>query len=261
MDITGAIVKEPRNMEENNDTPNKRKGSAKEAALNGVESILVVALFLLFYNFLNLTWAIVAATVASLWLVYSRHRRGIPIGKFLPIIATLIIARGILGIVTDNEDIYFGAGIAQAGAVGLVLMGSVWFRRNLLVVAAPYLFDFTAPVQKHPVYSKTLDHLAYIAGTYYILKAGFDFWLLLETDSANRYVIIKTLVSWPLGILLFWGCLFYAAKKFTAIPSFEGFASLMERQGVIYKEAIHDRSKSIKSSFSRLKSRFKGGSS
>ncbi len=229
--------------EQNQSEQNKRdesKSRIYDNAVNGAESALVVVVFLVFYNLLDLRWAIGATTLSSLWFTYSRYRRGKSIGKVLPIATALIVGRGIAGIITDSRDVYFGIGIGVSVAFGVALAISALIRKNLLALAVPYFFDFPEHVKKHDLYISTLNRLAYFIGVYYVVKAGFDVWLL-DISSTNQFVIIRTIVGWPLGLAVFWGSVGYAARRLAKIPNWEGFRVMMERQAEIYKEAFSNR--------------------
>ncbi len=218
-------------------------GSKKigRSALNGMESLVVGGLFLIFYNILNLIWAISVTTAASVWFTYSRYRRGVLIGKLLPIVAIFFIGKGLAGIITGSEDVFFLIEIGQGAAVGLVLIVSVFLKRNLLLPAIPYIFDFSPETKAHPIYKKTLNTIALAVGGYFVVKVSFDFWLLDVTSSANIFKIVKTGMGWAGGLAIFWGSILYAAKRFAKIPNFEGFAVLIERHAEIYKDALRDR--------------------
>lgn len=228
------------------------RATAFDRTLKALESVLVLVAFLLFNSIFGLTYAIAISTLVSLWFLYSRYKRGIDIGKFLPILALLIVFRGFLGVLFNSATIYFRVSFIQGALVGVVLIVSAALNRNLLTVAAPYLFDFTQETQKHPIYQTTMRTLAILIGAYFILKAALDSWLLdtlvdsADNSGANAFLGIRTLIGFPLAAAVFLGCVGFAAKRFAAIPEFEGFASLMERQAAIYKGALGERSKTIK---------------
>ena len=227
-------VPESLEPEDSKEKDSKESSSqTKESLVSGLEGFLVITLFLVFYNTLDLKWGIAMATAGSLFVVISRFRRGAAIGKFLPIVTVLIVVRGVLGIVTDSENFYFGFGIAQRVAFVIVLLVSVLIGKNLVATAASYLFDFKPEIKVHPVYKHTLNRLAYVACIYYLIIAAFDTWLLANS-SVNGYVLLKTAVSWPLGLAAFWGSVGYASKKFSQIPGWEGFMVMMERQAHSY---------------------------
>ena len=131
------------------------------------------------------------------------------------------MARGIIGIVTDSEAVYFGIGIASKFAIGLALVGSVVIGRNLLGILAPYVFGFDEELQQHPVYKSTMAVLTIIAGCYYFISAGFDIWLF-NNSSANGYVVIRTVVNWPFAMTTIAICSWYAHVPFQAHRGFPG---------------------------------------
>ena len=96
------------------------------------DSLMPVIIFIGLNRLAGLPWAITGATLWSLKVAYTRKRRGLTIGKFLPIVTAGIIARGVIGIITDSEAVYFGIGIATKAAIGLALIGSALIGRNLV---------------------------------------------------------------------------------------------------------------------------------
>jgi len=188
-----------------------------------------VLLFLVLNKTLGLGWAIGGATAWSVKAAISRRRRGLPIGRLLPIITAYLVARGLVGIITDSEDVYFGIGIGTKYAVGLALIGSVIAGRDVVGWAAPFLFGFDEATQRHPIYRSTTRTITLVAAAFELISATFDVWLL-NNSSANQYVLIRFLVSWPLGMVAFLGSLAYAARRFAAIPGFPGVLALLEQQ-------------------------------
>ena len=77
---------------------------------NPWESVMPIVLFIIF-NRLLVWHSIVAATVWSVAISIRRYRNGHPIGKFIPIVTAGIVTRGVIGIITDSEAVYFGIGI------------------------------------------------------------------------------------------------------------------------------------------------------
>ena len=75
---------------------------------NPWESVMPIVLFIIFNRLLGLAQAIVAATVWSVAISIRRYRNGHPIGKFIPIVTAGIVNRGVIGIITDSEAVYFG---------------------------------------------------------------------------------------------------------------------------------------------------------
>lgn len=197
--------------------------------MSGLDSLMPALLFLLFNRFFGLGWAIGAATVWSLRVIWSRRRKQIPIGRVLPLVAGFVVARGIIGIITDSEAVYFGLGIASKFAIGLGVAIAAKIGRNVLAIAVPYVFDFSEEVRSHPIYVAALDRIAYVAGLYYVVSAGFDIWLY-NNNSVEGYIIIRMMVNWPLGIAVFWGCVAYLTRRLRQVPEFPGLYKLLEQR-------------------------------
>ena len=207
---------------------------------SGLDSLMPALLFLLFNQFWGLPWAIGAATVWSLKVIYTRRRKRLPLGKLFPLVAGFVLLRGIIGIVTDSEAVYFGLGIASKYAIGLGVAASAIINRNVIIMAAPYVFDFPAEVKSHPVYKSALDVVAYLAGFYYLLSASFDIWLY-NNNSVEGYIIIRLIVNWPLGLAVFWGCLGYVVFRLRKVPEFPGLYKLLEYRAESLEHTIELR--------------------
>ena len=207
---------------------------------SGLDSLMPALLFLLFNQFWGLPWAIGAATAWSLKVIYTRRRKRLPMGKLFPLVAGFVLLRGIIGIVTDSEAVYFGLGIASKYAIGLGVAASAIINRNVIIMAAPYVFDFPAEVKNHPVYKSALDVVAYLAGCYYLLSASFDIWLY-NNNSVEGYIIIRLIVNWPLGLVVFWGCLGYVVFRLRKVPEFPGLYKLLEYRAESLEHTIERR--------------------
>ena len=77
----------------------------------GYDTLLAVGAFLVLFRFGGLGPAIGAITVVSVLSGFLRLRHGVGVGKLLPVVTVCVIVRGVVGIITDNDDIYFGIGI------------------------------------------------------------------------------------------------------------------------------------------------------
>ncbi len=206
----------------------------------GLDALMPVILFLIFNNRLGLGWAIGAASLWSLKVAVSRRRRRLPIGKFLPVVTAYIIARGVIGIVTDSAAVYFGIGIATKFCIAAAIAFMAWRGRNLLALVVPYVFEFDKATRSHPVFKDALDKIAYAASIYYAISAGFDIWLYNIND-VNGYVFIRLVVNWPAGLLVFWLCVWYLVRRLREVPEFPGLMKLLERRTDQIEKAWDDR--------------------
>lgn len=204
-------------------------GSSSENLATGLDSFMPVVLFFIFNRFLGLGWAIGAATIWSLKVILTRRRKQVPIGKFLPIVTGFVVVRGILGIVTDSEAVYFGLGIASKYAIGLGLAVLAIMGRNILYIIVLNIFAFPESVRDNKIYKSALDMIAYGCGIYYFLSASFDIWLY-NNNSVEGYILIRLAVNWPLGLIVFWGSIAYLTYRLRKVPEFPGLYKMLEQR-------------------------------
>src|SRR4051794_27360830 len=112
------------------------------ASAGGLDSVISVGLFMIANRLGGLGWAIAASTTWSLKAAITRRRKGVAIGKLLPITTGVLIIRGVVGIVTDSKAIYFGSGIAIQAAIGLGLIVSALIGRSVIGELAPRVLPF-----------------------------------------------------------------------------------------------------------------------
>lgn len=222
--------------------------ASREVALgSSLDGIIIVVLFIGVRRFLGLPWAIGAATLWSLRSAIMRKRNGQPIGKFLPIITAAIVGRGIIGIVTDSEAVYFGMGIATKMLIGVVLIGSTLIGRNIVATYAPWVFGFDDATVAHPIYGTAMNRIAWIAGLYEIASGLFDIWLF-NNASVDGYLVIRFIANWGASTVVLMGCFIYLNRALGRIPGFLGMMPLLENQMAAYEDAAKSRLASARSS-------------
>ena len=124
---------------------------------SNLDQFMPVLLFLAFFNLdaarvaglNNIEIAIIAATGWSVKAAYSRRRRGLPIGAWLPAITGYLLVRAAISIAVERdlvdfgvstEAVYFGIGIGTKMLVGVaaavtILVGKpfvLWVARRFL---------------------------------------------------------------------------------------------------------------------------------
>jgi len=194
-----------------------------------IDSVAPVAIFLLLNRFAGLGWAVAGATVWGVQATVRRGRRGEAIGKFLPLLIIYLLVRGVIGIITDSEDVYFGIGIATKAAIGLGLIGTVIFRRSFLSQVLPMVLPFKSETIKHKVFSRVMAQMTVALGFYQILTSVWDVWLYRQT-SVDGYVIIRTLVGFPAGFVASLIAIFYIDRSLRRADGFKGFVDLLETE-------------------------------
>ncbi len=196
------------------------------------DSLGLLAIFLGLNKFAGLRWAIAGASAWGIRSMVARKRRGSPIGKFLPFLLLYLVARGILGIIFDSENVYFGIGIAGKVVIGLVCLGSVLLGKPLMERLVPLVFPFDEPTKAHPIYRSTMVRLTLLAGCFQLISSAWDVWLLVNS-SVTGFVVIRFLVGTVLGIVVFVGGFFYAQRQLDKIPGFEGLFNMLERMSTL----------------------------
>lgn len=204
---------------------------------NPLDSIMPILLFLGLRRLFGLAWGIVGATAWALKVAVQRKRKGHPVGKFLPIITVAIIARGIVGIITDSEAVYFGIGIATKAAVGVALIISVLIGRNLLATYAPLLFGFDRATTENPIYKRAMDRVAIFAALAQIASAAFDVWLF-NNSSVGGYLTIRFFVNWPFTTIVLMASVAYLGRQLSKVPGFPGMSELLDERMRQYEDAV-----------------------
>lgn len=192
-----------------------------------LEGIFPVVAFMVLNSVAGLGWAIAGATVVSLWSAISRRRRGVPIGRFLPIIMVIIIGRGAIGIITDSEAVYFGLGIASKFAIAAALAISVAIGKAAVGYLAPYVLGFDDETQQHRSYRSAMAHITVIGAIYYLISASFDIWLF-NNASTNQYVLVRFIVNWVFTTGAIVGSAIYLNRRLQEIPGMPSLMTVVE---------------------------------
>jgi intracellular septation protein A len=192
-----------------------------------IDSVAPVAIFLLLNRFAGLGWAVGGATVWGIQAAVRRSLRGEAVGKFLPLLIVYLLVRGLIGIITDSEDVYFGIGIATKAAIGLGLIATVLFKRSFLSQILPAVLPFKKETIKHEIFSRVMSQMTVLLGIYQILTSIWDVWLYRHT-SVDGYVVIRSLVGFPAGFVASLIALLYIDRSLRKADGFEGFVDLLE---------------------------------
>jgi hypothetical protein len=193
----------------------------------GMDSVISVALFMVANRLGGLGWAIAASTTWSLKAAITRRRKGVAIGKLLPITTGVLLIRGIVGIVTDSKAIYFGSGIAIQAAIGLALIISAVVGRSVIGEIAPRVLPFPPHVAAHPIFRSTAARVTIIAGVYELAKSGWDVWIY-NNASTNGFVLMRFLAGWLSGVIVIAGSIIYAERRLKRIEGFDGMLPMLE---------------------------------
>ena len=188
------------------------------------DSLLPILLFIVLNRFFGLIWGVIGATLWGIKAVVGRYRRGEMIGRYLPVLIAYLVVRGVIGVITDSEAVYFGIGIGTKALIGVALITTVFSKRSFVERFMHYVIPFDQAVRGHEIYRRATSRLTVIAGVWQFITSAWDIWLFRQT-SVDGYLIIRTLVGWPAATVAILGSLFYLNRAMRGIP---GFTSVFE---------------------------------
>jgi intracellular septation protein A len=174
-----------------------------------LESVGPAIVFVVVNSVTGLGWAMVASTAAALFAVYRRHRRREAIGWLLPVVTVWIISRGVIGLATGSDDVYFGIGVLASIALALAAIGSVIIGKPVAGMLAPEVVHLEPEVISHPEYGRVFGRITLAWAALEIVTSVFELWLLGRT-SANEFVILRTAIGWPLSFVMVTVAITYA---------------------------------------------------
>ena len=195
----------------------------------GFDTLLAVVAFVVLFRFWGLGPAIGAITVVSVLSGFLRVRHGVGVGKLLPLVTVCVIARGVVGIITDNDDIYFGIGIGYKFAIAGGLVLSAPLKLNPAVDLVARTLGLSSAMRSHDAYRSAVDRIVMVFGVLLGLTAGFDIWFLGVTDP-DEYVLFRYIINWPLYVAFTALSLTFLSRRLGRIPGFPGIMTLMEQQ-------------------------------
>lgn len=193
------------------------------------DQYMPIVLFLVLNSAFGLVPAIVAMTLWAIKAQISRYRRGLPLGRVMPIIVVYLLIRGTLGIIYDSEDVYFGIGIGAKALAALALLISAAMRRNATGYALPYLVPIDRDTKSHPEFRAATRRVSIAVALIVFASVGFDIWLL-QNASINKFVLIRLGVNWGASIATILGMGLYLDRRLRRIPGFPGIMPLVERR-------------------------------
>jgi hypothetical protein len=193
------------------------------------QAAVPVLLFVAVNRFAGLRWAVVAATVWSIKVIVDRRRKGLPLGRFMPIVTAAVLIRGAIGAITGSEAIYFGLGIGTKYLVAAVLVGSALIGSPLAAKAAPYVMEIPKTMAQHHLFASTMAIVTLIGGVYYTLSASFDIWLF-RRSSVEGFVLVRFLANWPLSSAAIIAIMATTQVRLQRIPGIPPVKTLVEQR-------------------------------
>ena len=187
-----------------------RLDSAGSRRLPVLASLLPTGAFLLFDAWLGLVAAMGVATVVSALLLVVRRRSGAGFGILLPISLGYVVLKGIAGVVTESEVVYFGVGLALTAVVALIVGATAFTQRPVASLALPLVTPYRHLSTDHPVYRRVC---AQVTAVWALAELAITAWEAhhLTLASGSEFVVVRSVVAWPvMGVVIF--CLIFYVR-------------------------------------------------
>ena len=182
-----------------------------------IDTLIPVVLFLSVNTLVGLAWAIGVATAWAGVGTLLRRRAGQSTGPLVWLTLGYVLLRGVAGIATGSELVYFGPGVFNNLAIGTAFAVSVLIRRPLIGAIAPIFYAFPNALRQDPAYRRVFSRLT-LAWAVLELANGTMQIILLTTVSTNMFVLVRSLVSWPATAAMFVFSLRYPRRAFSREP-------------------------------------------
>ena len=166
-------------------------------------SLVPSAAFLAVNHFFGLVPAMLAATLLSAAFIVIRRSRGQAIGWLLPISLGYVVIRGIAGVLTGSENVFFGFGIATSALIALVVAASAFTRHPVAGYLLPLVVPYRHLSLDHRVYRRVAAQITVVWAIAELALTSWEAWHLSNV-SGSEFLIDRTLIGWPvMGVVIF----------------------------------------------------------
>jgi intracellular septation protein A len=191
------------------------------------DAVVPVVLFLVLNTAAGLAWAMVASSVWAIVLIIVRRRAGKAAGPLVWFSLGYVLLRGTAGIVTGSDAVFFGPGIASNFVVAGLFVGSVIARRPAVGYIALIFYPFPPQVRNHDAYRRVFSRLSLAWAALETFTGALQV-LLLATTTTNTYLVVRSVVAWPLSVALFVVSLRYPRRVFASEPDLAAWVEAAE---------------------------------
>ncbi len=200
------------------------------------DQVMPVVLFLLLFNLVNITAAVVAATLWSLKAAISRRRRGLNIGWWLPGVTAYLIVRSTVTIMVEHDlvdfgisskAVYFGIGFVTKILVGMVIAGTIMVGRPFLAWAIPKVVDLHDDLLADPRFARTMSSATWLIVAYEIGSGVWDIWLF-NNSGFNLFFLTRSVTNFVVSFVAISVGLMYIDKKLEPIETYPGIVEVLE---------------------------------
>jgi hypothetical protein len=159
--------------------------------------------FLAASQWFGLIPGMVAATVLSVALILYRRSRRQAIGWLLPISLGYVVVRGIAGVLTGSENVFFGFGVATSAVVALAVAATAFTRHPIAGYVLPIVVRYRHLSMDHAAYRRVAAQVTLVWAVAELSLTAWEAWHLGNVGG-SEFIIDRTLVGWPvMGVVIF----------------------------------------------------------
>ena len=185
-----------------------RVDSTGPGRLRALTPLLPTGAFLLFDAWLGLVAAMMVATGISVVLLVARHREGGGVGILLPISLGYVVLKGVAGVATESEVVYFGVGLVLTALVTVAVGATAFTPRPAASLVLPLVTPYRHLSASHPAYRRVS---AQVTAVWALAELGITAWEAwhLARVSGSEFVVARSVVAWPVMGLVIFFLIFY----------------------------------------------------
>jgi len=171
----------------------------------------------------NSVWGLVpgmlAASSVSLGAIAWRRRRHHRIGWLLPGTLAYVVLRGIAGVVTESEAVFFGSGLVLSALIALAVGATAFTRRPIALYLLPLVVSYRRLTPDHGIYRRVAAHVTAAWAVAELTLTGWEAWHLSQA-SAAEFVVTRTIVAWPVMAVIIFFLIFYVRFRLDPIDRY-----------------------------------------
>ena len=171
-------------------------------------SLAPSAAFLAANHWWGIVAGMVAASVFSLGAIIVRRARGRQIGLLLPISLAYVVLRGVAGVLTESETVFFGFGIATGALVALAVGATAFTRTPVATHLLPLVVRYRYLTPQHTIYRRVAAQITLGWAAAELAIAAWEAWHLSQA-SAAEFVVTRSIVAWPVMFVIIFFLIFY----------------------------------------------------
>lgn len=180
-----------------------RIGSTGPGRLRALTPLLPTGAFLLFDAWLGLVAAMIVTSGISVVVLVVRRREGDGVGILLPISLGYVVLKGVAGVATESEVVYFGVGLALTALVAFTVGATAFTPRPAASLALPLVTPYRHLSSSHAAYRRVS---AQVTALWALAELGITAWEAwhLTRVSGSEFVVARSVVAWPvMGFVIF----------------------------------------------------------